>query len=94
MSGWDQEYDVTDTRQHLNELPMINQCTGTLGLWKREIILQRACEVDGYGNVTVTDGYKEELIDTLDSKVWCSNHGVLSVEQFEFHGISEDWEEV
>lgn len=69
-------------------------CTGKLAMWKTEVILQSPCERDDYGNIRVVDGYKEELIDTLESRVWCSECGLLGSDEMEDHGLVEDWQEV
>jgi len=69
------------------------ECSGRIGLWKTEVILQHPCTVDEHGDIVVSDGYKEELIDTLESRVHCSECGLLGADEFEAHGVSDDWEE-
>ena len=71
----------------------MSRCEGTLGLWKSEIILQRPVRATDEGHVEVLDGYKEELIDVLESSIWCSECGMLNTAAYERHGVSEDWEE-
>lgn len=69
-------------------------CTGTLGLLKTESVLQGPCEATKDGNICVSDGYKEDLIDVLESRPYCYECGALNAADFERHGLSEDWEEV
>lgn len=46
--------------------------------------------VDKDGNI-VTDSLPETL-DSFESSIWCSECGLVGYDEYEAHGISEDWE--
>lgn len=46
--------------------------------------------VDYDGNIVV-DRSTEEVVDYLDSHIYCSVCGLLGYDEYEDHGISEDW---
>ena len=70
-------------------------CSGTLYLWRKEIIVQGPCKVDEYGDISVLDGYKEEIIDVEETVPYCELCGLLTNEQqLNAHSIHSDWTEI
>ena len=72
------------------------KCDGDLSLVKTEVIDYSPVTLTPEGNVILPESMlrNEEVLDVLETSVWCEKHGRLSTEQFEAHGLSEEWQEV
>lgn len=68
-------------------------CHADLSLMRLETVEYRPLEVTEHGNVTLPENYKADEIAIHESSIWCETHGRLGFDQYEAHGISDDWEE-
>ena len=49
---------------------------------------------DANGNVVVNEEAGEEIVDIIDTHLYCDTCGVLGYDELADHGIAELWEEV
>ena len=68
-------------------------CDGDLNLIRTETIQYRPLQVVESGHVSLGENYKEEVLDVESSSIWCDTCGLLGSDDYERHGIAEDWEE-
>jgi len=68
-------------------------CYEELQLIRTETLQYRPLEVTDEGNVTLPMNYKTDELDITESYITCDLHGRLGREDYEAHGIAEDWEE-
>ena len=48
---------------------------------------------DADGNVRIVEEDGEDIIDIIDTHLYCDTCGLLTVEEYADHGIGEYWEE-
>jgi hypothetical protein len=70
------------------------KCGGVLSLVSTETVSRGPLLVTEYGDVRVQDEYDEEILDTEETSIWCSKCHRLGSDEYETHGISQEWQEV
>jgi len=68
-------------------------CFEELNLIRTETLQYRPLDVTDDGNITLPMNYKTDELDITESYITCDDHGRLGREDYEAHGIAEDWEE-
>jgi hypothetical protein len=61
---------------------------------QRTITVETDVTVTSDGNISTPEGAVEEVVDFMESHLYCSTCGLLAPDEYEDHGISEFWEEV
>lgn len=54
------------------------------------VVREADATVDKDGNIVITS--VPEVLDYYDSEIYCSACGLLGSDEYEAHGISENWE--
>lgn len=72
----------------------VQKCDGELSLVRTEINSYDHVEVTENGDITLGENYSEEVLDVLETSIWCDKCKKLGSDEYEAHGISEDWQEV
>lgn len=74
----------------------IKTCFGRITLIRTEVNEYGPVEVTPDGNITLPEdpGYDTNVLDVLELSLWCDKCEKLGSDEYEAHGISEDWQEV
>jgi len=65
------------------------RCTGRLA-YVQTVTQEAPVDVDEDGNLDLTDGF--DMVDVIDSEVYCSECGLVVGGEYEAHGMSVYWE--